>query len=145
MASARQTAARKAAAAKKTGPKPGKQPQNYKPGQSGNPSGRPKGVPNKATAKFKTAVALLLDNNGPKFHRWLNEVAEGNAKKKIKPDPKGALEIVYKLAEYAHPKQSRTEITGPNGKDLFEKMTDTDLDARILTLLSGKPAAHDDD
>lgn len=144
MASARQTAAKKAAAGKK-GPKPGQQPQNYKPGQSGNPAGRKKGVPNKATAKFKHAVALLLDNNGPKFHRWLNEVAEGNAKKKIKPDPKGALDIVYKLAEYAHPKLARTEMTGPNGKDLFEKMTDSDLDARILTLLSGKPAAMDED
>lgn len=64
--------------------------------------GRPKGCENKATKDFKQAVVNLLEHASPKIIRWLERVAED--------DPKGALEIIGKLGEFAFPKLSRSEV-----------------------------------
>lgn len=80
--------------------------------------GRKPGSPNKATQEFRQTVQDLLDANAANVQRWLKSVADGDEKNKLKPDPGRALDLMSKLAEYAAPKLSRTELTGPGGKEL---------------------------
>lgn len=75
--------------------------------KKGNPNlqagpGRPKGCENKATRDFKQAVINLLEYASPEIIKWLKRVA--------KDDPKGALELIGKLGEFAFPKLSRSEV-----------------------------------
>lgn len=79
--------------------------------------GRPKGVPNKSTIEFRETVQKLLDANSENVQKWLAMVAEGHGD--TKPDPAKALDLMGRLAEYAAPKLSRTEVTGSGGKDLI--------------------------
>lgn len=66
--------------------------------------GRPKGSLNKATQEFRLTVQRLLDANIDNVELWLTRVAA--------TDPSRALDLIAKLAEYAAPKLSRTEMTG---------------------------------
>ena len=77
--------------------------------------GRPKGVPNRATTEFRDTIKALLDGNKENVSIWLQSVADGDEKHQRKPDPYRALDILAKLAEYAAPKLSRTEVTGQDG------------------------------
>ena len=72
--------------------------------------GRPKGSPNKLTQEFRETVKQLLDDNAENVGIWLTQVAAGTDDSK--PDPKGALDILSKLAEFASPKLARTEHAG---------------------------------
>ena len=77
--------------------------------------GRPKGSVNKATKAFRDTITALLEDNADNVGKWLQEVAEGDITRDVKPDPKGALDLMAKLAEYAAPKLARTELIGdPN-------------------------------
>ncbi len=78
--------------------------------------GRPKGVPNKATTTFRETVTKLLEGNAENVALWLDQVATGSHGKE--PAPEKALDLLAKLAEYAAPKLSRTEITGEDGGPL---------------------------
>jgi hypothetical protein len=75
--------------------------------------GRPKGIPNKVTIEFRETVKKLLEDNAENVSIWLARVAEGDDGGR--PDPGRALDLLAKLAEYAAPKLSRTEVTGANG------------------------------
>ncbi len=75
--------------------------------------GRPKGVPNRSTIEFRETISALLSDNSENVQKWLTDVANGNEYRK--PDPYRALDLLAKLAEYAAPKLSRTEMTGPEG------------------------------
>jgi len=75
--------------------------------------GRPKGVPNKATTTFRETVTKLLEGNAENVALWLDQVATGSHGKD--PAPEKALDLLAKLAEYAAPKLSRTEVTGQDG------------------------------
>jgi hypothetical protein len=75
--------------------------------------GRPKGVPNRSTTEFRDTISALLSDNSENVQKWLTDVANGNEDRK--PDPYRALDLLAKLAEYAAPKLSRTEMTGPEG------------------------------
>jgi hypothetical protein len=75
--------------------------------------GRPKGVPNKATTAFRETVQALLERNSENVAIWLDQVASGMPGKD--PAPEKALDLLAKLAEYAAPKLSRTEVSGPEG------------------------------
>jgi len=55
----------------------------------------------KETEAIRSAFSDLLDENMPKVQDWLNTIA--------KDDPKGALDMVLKMAEYCLPKLQRTE------------------------------------
>lgn len=89
--------------------------------------GRPKGAPNKATKAFRETVQALLDKNSENVAEWLQTVAEGKTATMVtkdgkeyeeyvvSPDPGKALDLLAKLAEYAAPKLSRTEVTGQDG------------------------------
>jgi hypothetical protein len=71
--------------------------------------GRPKGVPNKVTTEFRDTVKKLLDENADNVALWLEQVATGSHGKD--PAPEKALDLLTKLAEYAAPKLSRSEMT----------------------------------
>lgn len=73
-------------------------------------AGRPVGVPNKATQEFRETIRKLLENNSQNVELWLTQVAVGDDNNK--PDPKGALDMLAKLAEFAAPKLARTEVVG---------------------------------
>lgn len=76
--------------------------------------GRPKGVGNKATNEIKEAYQKLLENNLDNMSTWLAQVAS--------KDPEKAIDLMLKLSEYIVPKLARQELTGSDGKDLFEEI-----------------------
>lgn len=78
---------------------------NGKPGP-----GRPKGLANKATVEFKQTIKALLEENSENVSKWLSEVAA--------TDPGKALDLLTKLAEFAAPKLSRTEVSGDKDNPL---------------------------
>jgi len=88
---------------------------NWTPGQSGNPNGRPKGVQNEVANEIKLAFAQLLQNNVPQLEEWIARVGER--------DPAKALEIYTKISERFVPQLSRQEVTGADGKDLFQNIS----------------------
>lgn len=99
--------------------------------------GRPPGSVNKATKTFRETVSRLLEDNAENVSKWLYEVAEGNAEKELKADPKGALTLLAQMAEYATPKLARTEVTGKDGGALeFADMSDAELDKKIKAAMS---------
>jgi hypothetical protein len=65
-------------------------------------SGRKLGTPNKITMDFKEALNNLLRECSPKMIEWIESVAE--------KDPAKSLDLISKLAEYVHPKISRSEV-----------------------------------
>lgn len=85
--------------------------------------GRPKGAVNRTTSEFRDTVKALLEDNRENVAKWLSEVAEGDETKDRKPDPYRALDMLAKLAEYAAPKLSRTEVTGDSDKPIELKVT----------------------
>lgn len=66
-------------------------------------AGRPKGTPNKVTNATREAFNELIENNLSNLSIWITEVAA--------EDPKAALDVICKLAEYTTPKLARTETT----------------------------------
>jgi len=70
-------------------------------------AGRKKGQINKKTLRFKSAMNNLLEMNAENMNKWLEQVA--------RDDPKGALDCIFKMAEYIYPKISRIEHTGEDG------------------------------
>lgn len=84
--------------------------------------GRPKGSVNKATKAFRDTITDLLESNSENVKKWLTAVAEGDPIKDVKPDPKGALDLMAKLAEYAAPKLARTEHVGNEDTPVVTKM-----------------------
>ena len=82
-------------------------PKKAFPGGPG--PGRPKGSPNKATRAFRETVQALLDDNAENVSVWLEQVATGSHGKEPAPDK--ALDLLAKLAEFAAPKLSRSEVT----------------------------------
>lgn len=79
--------------------------------------GRPPGAVNKATRQFRDTVNALLEGNADNVSEWLQTVAYGDGDQ-LKPDPKGALDILAKLAEFATPKLARQEHVGDGGGPL---------------------------
>ena len=76
--------------------------------------GRIKGVPNKTTQNVREMIAMVAEENAPKFAEWLNTVAMGDGDK-VKPDPAKAADLYLRAIEYHIPKLARTEVTGENG------------------------------
>lgn len=74
--------------------------------------GRKAGVPNKVTQEFRETIRQLLENNAENVNIWLTQVAIGDDDNKA--DPKSALDLLAKLAEFAAPKLARTEHVGEN-------------------------------
>lgn len=82
--------------------------------------GRTKGTPNKVSQEFRETVQRLLDDNSQNVARWLALVAEGIpevmdadgkvATKGVPAAPDKALDLLAKLAEFAAPKLSRSEV-----------------------------------
>lgn len=81
----------------------------FKKGLSGNPAGKPKGVRSAQKKRFEEALNTLLEDASEDIRGWY---------KVAQDDPKGALDVLTKLAEYVHPKMQRVEHTGKNGDEL---------------------------
>ena len=96
-----------------------KQSKNTKGGYREG-SGRPKGSPNKVTKQFRDTIQQLLENNSENVEIWLTQVAVGDDENK--PDPKGALDMLAKLAEFAAPKLARTELVGDADQPVVHKV-----------------------
>mgnify|MGYP000879871972 CR=1 FL=1 len=73
-------------------------------------AGRKKGSTNRDTRRFRAAMTILLEESSDKMAQWLERVA--------KDDPKGAVDLVLKMAEFTTPKMSRVEHTGAEGAKL---------------------------
>ena len=82
-----------------------------------------------STYQFRRTVQNLLQSNQHKIAYWLQQVAEGDEEKGIKPDPGKALDIVNKLAEFGTPRLSRQELVG----DPDAPLQVAQIDARKLT------------
>lgn len=105
-------------------------------GGGGHTIGRPPGSKNVSTTQVRAAVSALLEMSAPKMIEWLQTVADGipEVDKRTnhpiltergatswvnKPDPKGAVDMVLKAAEFHIPKLARTEVVGDEDKPLF--------------------------
>ena len=95
-----------------------KNSERHKPPRAG--MGRPKGSPNKVTKQFRDTIQQLLENNSENVEIWLTQVAIGDDDNK--PDPKGALDMLAKLAEFAAPKLARTELVGDADQPVVHKV-----------------------
>lgn len=73
----------------------------FKKGQSGNPLGRPKGSGNSNARVIREKFNEVVENQLQNIDGWLAEIA--------KDDPKAALDMIVKLAEYCLPKLSRVQ------------------------------------
>jgi hypothetical protein len=90
--------------------------------------GRKPGVPNKVTTEFRDTIRRLLEDNADNIAKWVAQVAngtpavrdrDGNVIHPARPgDPGLALGKLAHLAEFAAPKLTRAEVTGPGGGDL---------------------------
>jgi hypothetical protein len=78
--------------------------------------GRKEGTPNRVTVDFRHTIQALLDDNRDNVKLWLADVAAD--------DPAKALDLMAKLAEYAAPKLSRAEHTGPEGGPMQVQIVD---------------------
>jgi len=83
----------------------------FKKGESGNPNGKPVGALSKAKKNAREAIARLVDDNAERMQGWLDEIAQEQG-------AMAAWKCMNDVIEYHIPKLSRTEMTGPNGKDL---------------------------
>ena len=77
-----------------------------------NKKGRPKGAVDKDTRKIREAYQMLVEDNLENLSIWLKELGEQS--------PEKAFNIIVKMSEYFLPKLARQEVTGLEGKDLFE-------------------------
>ena len=82
----------------------------FKKGQSGNPLGRPKGSGNSNARVIREKFNEVVENQLENIDGWLLEIA--------KEDPKAALEMIIKLAEYCLPKLSRVQSTTEQVEDI---------------------------
>ena len=91
------------------------QPIKRKPPAAG--MGRIKGVPNKTTQNVREMIAMVAEQNAPKFAEWLETVAKGDGKG-VKPDPAKAADLYLKAIEYHIPKLARTEVAGDQNQPM---------------------------
>lgn len=77
-----------------------------------NRNGRPVGSKNKNTEAIREAYQKLTEDNLERMSIWITQVAS--------EDPAKAMDIMIRLSEYIIPKLARQEVTGQDGKDLFQ-------------------------
>jgi hypothetical protein len=79
-----------------------------------NRAGRKPGTPNRATKQIREAYQKLTEDNLDNMSIWLSQIAG--------EDPAKAMDLMLRLSEYIIPKLARQEVTGQDGKDLFQNI-----------------------
>lgn len=95
------------------------------PFKKGQPKigGRKKGSVNLVTRTVKEAIQYALDENSENLVKWLESAGKKSGGQGI---------FAYTaLAEFVQPKLSRSEVTGPEGKDLAITVTRTVISKKI--------------
>lgn len=87
----------------------------------GRLGGRAKGTPNKATSSLKDWLTGLLDKNRAQIEKDLEDL-----------EPKERLHYLFKMIEYAVPKQAAVQA-----KIDFDALTDEQLDEVINRITGG--------
>ena len=85
--------------------------------------GRAIGVPNKVTQDVRLCIAMFAEKNVSKLEEWINQTAEGDPSRNIKPAPDKAAELFLKAIEYHVPKLARSEVTGKDGGAIVIRAT----------------------
>lgn len=80
------------------------------------------------TADARESFRLVFDSLVPEAEKWIRSAARKN--------PAKGAELLLRLAEYFVPKVSRHELTGRDGKDLLENLTDEQLEERLRALMA---------
>jgi hypothetical protein len=88
----------------------------FKPGQSGNPKGRPRGARDYITV-FREAITKLADQNGATLSEFEEKLLQVGFRKALSGDARFYQDVLDR--SYGKAVQ-RTEITGLDGKDLFD-------------------------
>ncbi|HEX8551807.1 MAG TPA: hypothetical protein VF681_09655 [Abditibacteriaceae bacterium] len=110
--------------------------------------------------KFSAFIAELLERNQGNMERWLMEVADGKPTRVIEaqpelgipggvipgldPDPKAALEILNKLAEYAEPKQGRMLIGNDPDNPFAQPVLNVTIGGKKVDVNMGSTAPDGD-
>jgi hypothetical protein len=79
-----------------------------------NRAGRKPGSQNRATKQIREAYQKLTEDNLDNMTIWLSQIAS--------EDPAKAMDMMLRLSEYIIPKLARQEVTGQDGKDLFQNI-----------------------
>lgn len=89
-----------------------------------NPNGRGLNSLNKTTTAIKWAFAQFVENNIENLQEWLERTAI--------EDPKGAIEVVIKVAPYVLPKLRQSEVTIETKRREIDYSKFTDEELAIL-------------
>lgn len=79
-----------------------------------NRAGKKPGTLNRSTKMIKEAFGKLLEDNLDNMTLWVSQIAADN--------PKEAMDLMLRMSERFVPKLRSTEITGPDGEDLFKNV-----------------------
>ena len=84
------------------------------------------GKPRKTVQEIRDAFQMLVESNLDNMFKWISQVGE--------KDPAKATALLADLSERVLPKISRSEITGKDGSNLYEKNTGDELMAKLAEL-----------
>ena len=84
--------------------------------------GRRKGIPNKVTGDARQFLAAMIGRQLPHVEKWIRQASEGIKNEDgswlVRPDPKGATQLIAQVADFTIPRLARTEVVGDSKQPL---------------------------